>query len=141
MLNEPEASPPVPTTSMASGGAFTPSILARMVVTAPVISSTVSPRTRKAISSAPICEGVASPDIMRSNAEAASSRVKLAPVATLAMSALNSSAMAGFQPTACIGADARAALVLRPVLPFQAAASSRKFFNSKWPCSEAMLSG
>ena len=47
MLNEPEASPPVPTTSMASAGAFTPSILARMVVTAPVISSTVSPRTRK----------------------------------------------------------------------------------------------
>ena len=47
MLNEPEASPPVPTTSIASAGAFTPSILARMVVTAPVISSTVSPRTRK----------------------------------------------------------------------------------------------
>src|SRR5450631_651820 len=93
ILNEPEASPPVPTTSTASGGAFTPSILARMVVTAPVISSTVSPRTRKPISSAPICEGVASPDIMLSKAEAASARVRLAPVATLAMSALKSSAM------------------------------------------------
>src|SRR5664279_395333 len=93
MLNEPEASPPVPTTSTASGGAFTPSILARMVVTAPVISSTVSPRTRSAISSAPICEGVASPDIMLSKAAAASPRVRLAPVATLAMSALKSSAM------------------------------------------------
>src|ERR1700690_3731623 len=93
MLNEPEASPPVPTTSTASGGDFTPSILARMVVTAPVISSTVSPRTRKPISSAPICEGVASPDIMLSKAEDASARVRLAPVATLAMSALKSSAM------------------------------------------------
>src|SRR6476661_1478704 len=94
MLNEPEASPPVPTTSTASLGAVTPSILARMVVTAPVISSTVSPRTRSAINSPPICEGVASPDIMRSKAEAASSRVSEAPVATLAMSALKSSAMA-----------------------------------------------
>src|SRR6185437_1772942 len=94
MLYDPEASPPVPTTSTASAGAVTPSILARMVVTAPVISSTVSPRTRSAINSPPICEGVASPDIMRSKAEAASSRVSEAPVATLAMSALKSSAMA-----------------------------------------------
>ena len=93
ILNEPEASPPVPTTSMALGGAFTPSILARMVVTAPVISSTVSPRTRNPINRAPICEGVASPDIMRSKALAASARVRLAPVATLARSALKSSAM------------------------------------------------
>ena len=52
MLNEPEASPPVPTTSMASGGAVTRSILARMAATAPVISSTVSPRTRSAIEQA-----------------------------------------------------------------------------------------
>src|SRR5262249_21701005 len=93
MLNEPEASPPVPTTSTAPAGAVTPSILARIVVTAPVISSTVSPRTRSAISSPPICDGVASPDIMRSKAPAASSRVRLAPVATLAMSALKSSAI------------------------------------------------
>ena len=54
-------------------------------MTAPVISSTVSPRTRSAISSAPICEGVASPDIMASKAEAASSRDSVAPVATLPM--------------------------------------------------------
>jgi hypothetical protein len=66
--------------------------LARIVVTAPVISSTVSPRTRNAISRPPICDGVASPDIMRSKALAASSRVRLAPVATLAMSDLKSSA-------------------------------------------------
>src|SRR4029077_1970868 len=95
ILNEPEASPPVPTTSTAPGGAFTPSILARMVVTAPVISSTVSPRTRNAINNPPIWEGVASPDIMRSKAEAASCRVRVALVATLAMSALKSSAIVG----------------------------------------------
>jgi hypothetical protein len=58
----------VPTTSIAPSGASTLSIFARMVVTAPVISSTVSPRTRSPISNAPICEGVASPDIMRSKA-------------------------------------------------------------------------
>src|SRR5579884_3928745 len=90
MLNEPEASPPVPTTSMASGGASTRSILARMALTAPVISSTVSPRTRRPISSAPICDGVASPAIICSKALAASSRPSDAPVATLAMMPRNS---------------------------------------------------
>ena len=39
------------------------SIFARMADTAPVISSTVSPPTRIAISAPPICEGVASPEI------------------------------------------------------------------------------
>src|SRR5262245_51423580 len=82
-LTDPEPSPPVPTTSMASAGACTFSILPRIAATAPVISSTVSPRTRSAIKSPPICEGVASPDIMASKAEAASSRDSVAPVATL----------------------------------------------------------
>src|SRR5215467_3764115 len=91
MLNEPEASPPVPTTSMASAGARTRSIFARMAVTAPVISSTVSPRTRSAIKSPPICEGVASPDIMVSKPAAASSRVSAAPVAALAINPRNAS--------------------------------------------------
>src|SRR5262245_40801095 len=112
MLNEPEASPPVPTTSTAPGGALTPSILARIVVTAPVISSTVSPRTRNAIKSPPICDGVASPDIMRSKALAASSRVRLAPVAPLAMSALKSAATAGastrWMPGCCWPCGSRA---------------------------------
>src|SRR6201987_3483674 len=94
ILNEPEASPPAPTTSMASGGACTRSILARMTLTAPVISSTLSPRTRNAINSPPICDGVASPDIICSNAVAASSRVSAAPVAALAMSDLNSTVTA-----------------------------------------------
>src|SRR5262249_55413676 len=58
------------------------------------ISSTVSPRTRSAIKRPPICEGVASPDIIRSNACVDSSRLSAAPLATLAISALKSS-MAG----------------------------------------------
>ena len=62
-----------------------------MADTAPVISSTVSPRTRSAISSPPICEGVASPDIMLSKADAASSRDNVAPVATFPMIDLRSS--------------------------------------------------
>src|SRR3954467_152287 len=90
-LTEPEPSPPVPTTSIASAGALTCSILARIAETAPVISSTVSPRTRKAISNPPIWEGVASPDIMLSKADAASSRDKVAPVATFPIIALRSS--------------------------------------------------
>src|SRR5262249_17799378 len=91
MLSSPSSSRPVPTTSTASGGAATRSIFSRITVTAPVISSTVSPRTRSAINSPPICEGVASPDIMRSKPRAASSRVSEAPVAALAMSVLKSS--------------------------------------------------
>src|ERR1700757_3181993 len=90
-LTEPEPSPPVPTISTALSGALTRSILERIADTAPVISSTVSPRTRSAISSPPICEGVASPDIMLSKAEAASSRDSEAPVATLPMIDLRSS--------------------------------------------------
>ena len=96
-LTEPEPSPPVPTTSMASAGALTRSILPRIAATAPVISSTVSPRTRSAINSPPICEGVASPDIMLSNAEAASSRDKVAPVATFPMIDLRSSIALAFR--------------------------------------------
>ena len=90
-FTEPDPSPPVPTMSTASAGAVTPSIRARMAVTAPVISSTVSPRTLSAIRRPPICDGVASPDIIRSNAVAASARVSAAPVATLPMSVFRSS--------------------------------------------------
>src|SRR5471030_879289 len=95
-LTEPEPSPPVPTTSTASAGARTRSILARIAETAPVISSTVSPRTRSAIKRPPICEGVASPDIMLSKADAASSHDSVAPVATFPMIDLRSS-IAGSQ--------------------------------------------
>src|SRR5580693_1556849 len=102
-LTEPEPSPPVPTTSTAPAGAFTRNILARTADTAPVISSTVSPRTRSAINSPPNCEGVASPDIIRSKADAASSRESVAPVATLAMIDLRSS-ITCFQPNTATGA-------------------------------------
>ena len=67
---------------MASGGAETRATLARMTRAAPVISSTVSPRTRSAIRKPPIWDGVASPDMMASNASAASSSVKGVPAAT-----------------------------------------------------------
>src|ERR1700730_6004154 len=102
-LTEPEPSPPVPTTSIASAGGLTRSILARIAETAPVISSTVSPRTRSAISNSPICEGVASPDIMLSKAEAASSRDSVAPVATFPMIDFRSS-IACFRECSVIGA-------------------------------------
>src|SRR6202140_663463 len=90
-LTEPEPSPPVPTTAIAPAGAVARSILLRIADTAPVISSTVSPRTLSAISNPPICEGVASPDIMLSKADAASSRDNVAPVATFPMIDLRSS--------------------------------------------------
>src|SRR5579883_3266785 len=90
-LYDPELSPPVPTTSIASAGASTRSILARIASTAPVISSTLSPRVRKAMRKPPICAGVTSPESMASKAETASARVSAAPVATLAISGLKAS--------------------------------------------------
>ena len=74
MFQVPAASPPVPQVSMAPAGASMRVILPRMARTAPVISSTVSPRTRSAIRKPPICDGVALPDIMMSNAASACSR-------------------------------------------------------------------
>ncbi len=143
MLNEPEASPPVPTTSIASGGAFTPSILARMVVTAPVISSTVSPRTRKAISSAAHLRGrrfarhhaVEGAGCFRAG-EARAGRDLGDERFEIVGHGLSP------QPAAWAGdLRAGAALDVRPRCLFQAAARSRKFFSIRWPCSEAMLSG
>src|SRR5690606_23776950 len=76
--------------SMALAGAFTGSILARIVATAPEISATVSPRVRSAIRKPPIWLGVASPDMMMSNASRASSKESGLPSATLAIWALRS---------------------------------------------------
>src|SRR6478752_4571369 len=56
--------------SIASAGASTGSILARMADTAPAISSDVSPRTLSAIRKPPIWAGVASPESSRSKAVA-----------------------------------------------------------------------
>src|SRR5271165_830276 len=90
MLKLPEASPPVPQVSIVPGGASIATAFARMIRAAPVISSTVSPRTLSAIRKAPICDGVASPLIMMSNAASASLSLKQRPCATCASSALRS---------------------------------------------------
>ena len=91
MLNVPDASPPVPTVSIVPGGASIVSALARIVRAAPVISSTVSPRTLSAIRNAPICDGVALPLMMMSNAVSASLSDSDRPAATCASSGFKSS--------------------------------------------------
>ncbi len=63
-------------------------IFARMAKTAPVISSTLSPRTLRAMRKPPICDGVTSPDSMASKAAIASLWVSAAPAATLAIKGL-----------------------------------------------------
>ena len=55
---------------------------ARSICAAPVISSTVSPRTRSAIRKAPICAGVAAPAVIWSSAVRISSSVSVAPPET-----------------------------------------------------------
>src|SRR4051812_24914007 len=77
--------------SMASSGASTRSILARIAATAPVSSLTLSPRTRSAMRKPPICAGVTSPNSIASKASAASAWLRWAPAATLARKGLNDS--------------------------------------------------
>ena len=60
-LSVPAPSPPVPQTSIAPGGAATRGHARAHRAHAPVISPTVSPRRRMAVSSAPIWAGVARP--------------------------------------------------------------------------------
>ena len=103
MLKLPEPSPPVPQVSIVPGGASIVTALARMIRAAPVISSTVSPRTRSAISSAPICDGVALPVMMMSNAASASASESGCPAATLARSGLRSPVIAAPTGSALIG--------------------------------------
>src|SRR5688500_9023378 len=83
--------------SMAPSGAATGVMRPRMEQTAPAISSTVSPRTRSAIRKPPICDGVASPDMMMSKARSASARVSRSPAATLPIKPFMS-AMSGGLP-------------------------------------------
>src|SRR5437870_6996774 len=92
MLKLPEPSPPVPTVSIVPGGASIASALARMIRAAPVISSTVSPRTRSPIRKAPICDGVALPLMMMSKAASASLSESGRPAATCASSGFRSAA-------------------------------------------------
>jgi len=63
MLNVPARSPPVPQVSMAPEGRSSGVACARIDSTKPVISSTVSPFARSAISRPAIWTGVASPAI------------------------------------------------------------------------------
>ncbi len=90
ILKLPEESPPVPQVSIVPGGASIATALARMIRAAPVISSTVSPRTRNAIRKAPICDGVASPLMMMSNAASASPSPRVRPCATYASNGFRS---------------------------------------------------
>ena len=147
MLNEPEASPPVPTTSMASGGAATRSILARMAETAPVISSTVSPRTRSAINSRPSARASLRPTSSARRRRPLPRASSAAPVATLPMSALNASVTIrlSIRPR-------RRFFAARSAVHFACFAAVRSMHSRtrrcresscsiRWPCSEAMLSG
>src|SRR6185503_13575990 len=86
----PWLSPPVPTMSMASAGTSTPFMRERSICAAPVISSTVSPRTRSAIRKAPICAGVAAPAVIWSSAVRISFSVGVAPPKTYWIRARNS---------------------------------------------------
>ena len=140
-LKVPVPSPPVPTMSTAPGGTSTPCMRARSICAAPVISSTVSPRTRSAIRKAPICAGVAAPSVICSSAVRISTSLKVAPPDTFWIRArsscegwsavhggLSAIRRRGAPVSRCGGAGARPA-------------SSRKLASSACPCSEAMLSG
>ena len=118
ILKVPFASPPVPQVSMAPSGASMLSARARMAWAPPVISSTVSPRTRSAMRKPPICAGVAAPSIIASKAARDSSTVSDAPVATRPMSALKSveSVMEVRSPLAPPAVSGDAARPMRPVL-------------------------
>src|SRR5690554_3758554 len=108
ILKLPLASPPVPQVSMAPGGASIAIIRPRMARTAPVISGTVSPRTRSAIKKPPICEGVASPAIMMSKARRDCCSLSGSPRATIASSAFRSGMSSGIKfPRALSGSTRR----------------------------------
>src|SRR5437868_5365969 len=114
MLNVPELSPPVPTVSIVPGGASIASALARMMRAAPVISSTLSPRTRSAIKKAPICDGVALPLMMISKAASASLSLRRRPAATAASSGLRSligTLIGSCSGTRCLAALTKSALI------------------------------
>ena len=90
MLCVPLESPPVPQVSIAPSGTLTGTARARSARAAPAISSTVSPRTRSPMSSAPSCASVAPPDMISSKACADSNCVSVWPEAILASAALTS---------------------------------------------------
>src|SRR5256886_3171120 len=81
MLKLLERSPPVPTTSIASGGTVTRTASARSADAQPEIWAVVTPGMGRAGRRAPSCAGVASPAITDTMAERASSRVSVRPPA------------------------------------------------------------
>jgi len=91
MLNVPEPSPPVPTTSIVPSGASTRTTRSRIADAKPASSSTVSPRIRSPISSAASCEGVASPSMTAPMAARASARESVPPSMTAARAARTAS--------------------------------------------------
>ena len=122
MLNVPFASPPVPQVSTrprsvsARGDANTGAACRRIAVASPTSSSTVSPFSRSADSSPPICASVARPHRISSIAASASARVKFRPRVT----ASNESRITGVprpcrrRAFACRLARFRAASILAP---------------------------
>src|SRR3954470_19073832 len=76
-----ERSPPVPTMSIAPSATATRTACARIADANPAISVGVSPRMRRAATSAASCAGVASPDMTDVIVDSASSRVRARPSA------------------------------------------------------------
>ena len=126
----PAPSPPVPQTSIAPAGASIAAMRLRIARTAPVISATVSPRSRIAINRAPIWAGVASPDMMTSNAASDCSSDRVSPAASRAMN--------GFRLVDMPQAARPRGFLAGLLVP---RARARKLARIVWPCSLAMLSG
>ena len=94
MLNVPEPSPPVPTTSIVPSGASTRRTRSRIAIAKPASSSTVSPRIRRATSMAASSAGVASPSMTEPIASRATSRSSVRPSMTAARAARTCSLIA-----------------------------------------------
>ena len=67
-LNAPEPSPPVPQVSTSAPSTLTRNAFSRITRAMPAISSGVSPFSRRAVTNAPNCAGVASPPMISSMA-------------------------------------------------------------------------
>ncbi len=83
MLKVASPSPPVPQVSSSAPSTSIGVAIARAVRAKPVISSAVSPLIRSATTKPAIWEGVASPRMMTSNADAASFSVRSWPLTSL----------------------------------------------------------
>ena len=125
MLNVPEPSPPVPTTSIVPAGASTRTTRSRIAVAKPTSSSTVSPRIRRPISSAASCDGVASPSMTSPIASRASSSESVPP-STIAASAARTWSLIGRPPGPGSSSAARTGSAMPRVANDPDAASSRE---------------